>query len=553
MAIQADVQRIREVFGPGSDLRVPAYQRSFAWTDKETNALMQDLFERFESATIYFIGAIVLIQPNKRHGDIADGQQRLTTLTIILSVLRDLSGNSDEQSMLHSMIGPENPLFGQNRWRLTLNHLDANFFREQVQVRGATLDPARILAKAEENRSESQVRLARAVRLVHDELSDMSADERTRFVKWLCDEVSLVRVRVGEYSIAYKVFLVLNQRGLPLSDHDVMKSILFEQAEFPFEEALKHSARWNTFAERLGSQHFETMLKNIRFLYDRKMQGELIDGLVHAIKSRMSIASFIQDRLPSYVDAYDKVIHGLGARSGLPREALDRMTFLRSVHHEGWRAPCLRLLDEFNGDIEQATRFLLGLERLAYFLQYGVRDREYRAKRYRQVLDAMDQPGKVLAAASPLQLRRDESRDLVERLRGRFPNHKQRLALLRRINAATPGGEVLEPDSDSTVEHIFPRTPGKESQWLEDAWAKAKDREELTECIGNFTLLTVAENQEADRKLFPDKIEIFFRNGAPSHAMSADLRGLKTWTPDLARERRERLVRYMIESWDLEQ
>jgi hypothetical protein len=552
MAIQAEVQRIRDIFGPSADLRVPPYQRGFAWTDKETSELMQDLIERFESSTIYFLGAIVLIQPNKRHGDIADGQQRLTTLTIILTVLRDLSEKSDEQSMLHSMIGSESAIWQSNRWRLSLNHLDIQFFREQVQARGATSDPARIKAKAEENGSESQLRLAGAVRLIHDELSDMSPEERSRFIKWLVDEVFLVRVRVSEYSIAYKVFLVLNQRGLPLSDHDVLKSVLFEQAEFPFEEALRHSAAWNTYAERLGSTHFEHMLKHIRFLYDRKMQGELIDGLIHAIKARMQISSFIQHRLPSFVDAYDKVIHGLGARSGLPPEALNRMTFLRSIHHEGWRAPALKMLDEFDGDVDAATRFLIELDRLAYALQYAVRDRDYRAKRYRQVLDAMEAPGKVLEAGSPLFLRREETQELVTRLRGRFANHKQRLALLRRINAAIPGGEILSPESDSTVEHIFPRTPGKTSEWMED-WARAKDREDLTECIGNFTLLTLRENQEADRKLFGLKVDIYFRNGAPSHAMTADLSGKTKWTPDDVRERRERLVAYMIKAWRLDE
>jgi hypothetical protein len=138
----------------------------------------------------------------------------------------------------------------------------------------------------------------------------------------------------------------------------------------------------------------------------------------------------------------------------------------------------------------------------------------------------------------------------VERLRGRFPNFKQRRALLMRISAAVPNGAALQPATDCTVEHILPRTPPKGSDWY-DEWSRAKDRDELTECIGNFTLLPHAENQEADRKSFGEKLGIYFRNGAPAFALTADLKGRKRWTPDDVRVRRDQLIAYLVKDWSL--
>lgn len=558
MAINADVLHIREIFNAANDVRVPPFQRSYAWGDEETGILVKDLLDAFRNTVTYFLGAIVVIRPRgKGPSDVVDGQQRLTTLTIMLAVLRDLSKSSDEQAMLHALIGHESGmgafLGGGQKWRVTLNTLDTPFFRMNIQARGATNDQDRIRASGRDTKSESQARLAKAVNLIYDELSDMSDEERTRFSQWLLDEVSIVRVRVSEYSVAYKVFQSLNQRGKPLSDHDILKSALFERAGFTPQEAIEQSVKWNTFTNRLSDKGFGDMLKQVRAIYDRNQAGELVDGLLQSIMQRMPVSTFINEKLPRFVDAYDAVVNGNTQGIQLSEEALKRICYLRWIHHESWRAPAILFLVDnplIDTDPETPDRFFWALERLAYMLQYSIKDREFRQKRYRKVLDAMERPGALFEPDSPLDLFPNERAEFIERLRGRFPNFKQRRALLIRFSGAVPGGIPLDPSTDCTVEHILPRTPPKGSDWYEE-WSRAKDRDELTECIGNFTLLTHSENQEADRKLFGEKLGIYFRNGEPSYALSNDLKGRERWTPEDVRVRRDQLIKYLIQDWSL--
>ncbi len=554
MSIAAEVQRIRDVFSATTDIRVPPYQRAFAWGDEETDILIRDLLEAFRTSAMYFLGAIVVIRPRSRGpADVVDGQQRLTTLTIILAILRDLSHSTDEQALLHTMIGHETMgmMFGGGqRWRITLNPADTPFFRQHVQLRGATKDQDGIRAAGEDSNSESQTKLAAAVNLIYDYLSDMSDDERMRFGQWLLDEVSIVRVRVTEYSIAYKVFQSLNHRGKPLSDHDILKSALFERAGFTPQEAIEQSSRWNAYTSRLSDRGFGDMLKQVRSIYDRNGVGELVDGLLTSIMSRMPVGTFLNDKLPRFVDAYDAVVNGNTQHIALNPEALRRICYLRSIHHESWRAPAILYLVEHPHDAEASDRFFWALDRLAYTLQYSIKDREYRHKRYRRVLDALDRPGELFDTDSPLDLSAREKSDLIERLRGRFPNFKQRRALLMRISGSVEGGIALDPSTDSTVEHILPRTPQKGSDWY-DEWSRARDRDELTECIGNFTLLTHAENQEADRKSFLEKLGIYFRKGRASFALSNDLEGRTRWTPDDVRARRDTLIQRLVADWSL--
>lgn len=554
MPIHSEMLRGRDVFAPSADIRVPAYQRGFAWTEKEVGELTRDLVEAFTQSVIFFLGTMVLVQPKARGpGDVVDGQQRLTTLTIILAVLRDLTTSQDVAYTAHTMIGHEAPAIvgDRQKWRLTLNSMDSDFFRKYVQTKGGTKDIDAIKDAAEESGSESQKRIAMAVQAIHDELDQISPEEQQRFVNWLANDLHVSKVRVTEHNIAYKVYLVLNRRGLPLSDHDILKSALLERAGFPPKEAVKHSERWNSFANRLGHDAFEAMLKQIRFIYDRQMKGEFLDAILLSILPIMTIATFINEKLPRFVDAFDAVVNGATEAIKTSAETRKRLIFLCGIHHEGWRAPAMKYLVDHARSEEETDRFFTKLERLAYMLQYGGRARDFRQRRYRKLLDAMEQPGWMDDPQSPLELSPTEISDFKDRLRGRFPNFKQRRALLMRINAAVPNGRTLPLDADATVEHILPRNPPRESDWYNE-WDKKRDRDELIECIGNFTLLTDAENQTADRKSFAEKKEIIFdREGKPTYEMSADLWDLSDWTPAEARARRERLVDIMIREWNL--
>jgi hypothetical protein len=558
MAIAAEVLRIRDVFSVANDIRVPPFQRNFAWGEEETTDLLRDLTGAFENSVIYFLGAMVVMRARGRGpSDVVDGQQRLTCLTIILAVLRDLSPSTDEQALLHTMIGHETMglMFGGGqRWRMTLNTLDTPFFRMHVQARGSTSDQASIRRTARAVNSVSQARLAKAVTVIYDYLSDMDDAERSRFAQWLLDEVFITRVRVSEYAIAYKVFQSLNRRGKQLADHDILKSALLERAGVTAQEALEHSVKWNEYTNRLGDKGFADMLKQVRAIYDRNQVGELVDGLLQSIIQRMPVSVFLEEKLPHFVDAYDALINGNTESIRLGPEAQKRLTFLRGIHHESWRAPAILFLvdhPQTGKDTKAGDRFFWALDRLAYAMQYSVKDRDARHRRYRRVLDTMiERPNDLFGKDSPLDLSGRDKSEFLERLRGRFPNFKQRRALLMRFSASAPGGVPLEPDADTTVEHILPRTPPRGSDWFED-WARAKDRDELTECMGNFTLLTHDENQEADTKSFKEKLALYFRTGSASYALSADLKGRTSWTPDDVRARRDLLISYLAKDWEL--
>src|SRR5262249_38615939 len=143
--IEAHEQNIRQIFSDAYTFEIPPYQRPYAWEQDQTRELLDDLLVAAEnqdaSGGVYFLGSIVLIKlPNEPAARVIDGQQRLTTLTILLSILRDLTGNPELRIERREYVFQKASADKgtQDRYRLLLRERDRAFFLKYVQNHGAT-------------------------------------------------------------------------------------------------------------------------------------------------------------------------------------------------------------------------------------------------------------------------------------------------------------------------------------------------------------------------------------------------------------------------------
>lgn len=537
------------LMAPGERLAMPPFQRSYSWTEREALDLLGDLIEAAETGIAHFIGAIVLIRgAGAGPLEIVDGQQRLTTLTLLIAVLRDLEADPARADALHALIAdPPRPNLGEPAgWRLSLNHVDGPFFRENVQARGATL---RI--ETEDFASQSQKRMADNVAKYLEEAGRMDDAERRRLADTIRVGCVMVKVIVSDRDAGYKVFRVLNTRGREPNAHDIIKTELFERASLSIAEADYYSARWSDYESQLGGAAFDDLLRQIRTLFDRSLRGNLISGFHKEVLKAIPPREFLDDYLPRCVEAYREINTGKVKLSDHAQEVSDYINRLRALEHYGWRAPALKFLVERREEGRAAVTFFRLLERLGYLLQLVIHDKGQRAKRYRRVIDAIDQPGGFDDGAAPFAISRDESRKMRERLRGRFGTFGQRRSMALRMNAALEGGRTLPPESDATVEHVLPRNPKPESFWLK-VWIDPTKRRELCDTLGNFVLLPHEVNQAADQLDFRDKKKLYFDGAGGSHfALTRDLAGQEAWTPEIVRLRTERLADILADDWEL--
>lgn len=218
---------------------VPAFQREYVWKEEQVKALLEDIFEAlFDDRgvpvdTEYFIGSVVVYPDSNKVYQLIDGQQRTTTLFIILCALRDLLRDIDSTQDLadleallqvkrrDSVTGALRPQF-----RVTPLYEDAGGMVERIGRGEArtSLDEKKLSLSAKNMRE--------AYEAVQDFLTrfDRSSQQLLRFFMLLSQRVRLVRIETPGVADALRIFETINDRGVGLNAMDLLKNLLFMKA-----------------------------------------------------------------------------------------------------------------------------------------------------------------------------------------------------------------------------------------------------------------------------------------------------------------------------------
>ena len=225
---------LAKIFSSDFDYSIPSYQRPYAWTEVQAGDLFADLHDFFakEKDDTYFLGSIVLIKDEgKPHAEVIDGQQRLTTLTILLAALTQLSTGNIRDAFHRYLCEPGNVLESlPQKPRLTLRERDRSFFEKFVQ--GVQL-PELIAQDAAQLDNESQRNIRLNAKLFLDRLAEKFGNDvnaLTKFGGFLVQRCFLVAVSTPSQQSAFRVFSVLNSRGLDLLPTDIIKSDIIGKA-----------------------------------------------------------------------------------------------------------------------------------------------------------------------------------------------------------------------------------------------------------------------------------------------------------------------------------
>ena len=549
LGVRAQESSLKSIFAPSEQLCMPPYQRSYSWGDREAGELLTDLLDAAETETPHFIGAIVLNKGSEEGLlEIVDGQQRLTTLTILLAVLRDLEKDKQRSAEIQSLIADEaRPMLGAAaNWRLTLNHMDGPFFRHAVQTPGAilTLDN-------EPGESDSQHRMVQNAKALVKKIRELSETKRRKLADVVMNGCALVRVVVSDKDQGFKVFRVLNTRGKEPDAHDIIKTELFQRAKFNVKEAAFYSERWAEHEAILGGTAFDDLLRQIQAIYDKSSKGELISAFLKNVIPKISARNFLDDVLPRYVDAYRLITTATVEEGQHAKLISDKLNQMRALDQASWRAPALKFLVESGVNDPSAPEFFTKLERLAYMIMLILTDRDQRNKRFNKVSENIGNSKTLFGRNSPFVVSKDEAKRAFERMHGRFATFGQRRAMSLRLNAALDGGFTIPPESDATVEHVLPRNVHEDSHWM-ITWPDPAKRREQCDTLGNFVLLTNKVNQKADRLDYRAKKDVYFNGGGGQQfALTMDLMDQEAWTSEVVRKRTAHLAEILMQEWDL--
>ena len=559
--IKGEQHPIGEVFSERYAFSVPPYQRPYAWTTEHAGELLEDLLnylgiseEPVEERNPYFLGSVVLIKGDRPEAQIVDGQQRLITLTILLATLRAMVPAEFAESITRRLYEPADPLNNiPARYRLRPKDRDAGFFQQYIQSEDGI---KRLQGLVQPDLNESQRNMLENARLFARELSAITEQRRVRLAQFLVQRCLLVIVSTPDLSSAYRIFSILNDRGLDLSYADILKAEII--GEIPEVEQREFTLRWEQIEESLGRDQFNALFGHIRAIFRRTQQrGSILDefreGVIKAINNPKRL---IDDTIVPYGNALYVVANA--TYENADRAMADQINalfgWLSRIDNAEWVAPAMVYVSRYHDQPERLLAFLTQLERLAASMMIRRRYTDKRQSRYGRLLGAIQDGGELSHPSSPLDLTQQERDETTGALGGDIylMPPKPRNYILLRLDTLLAGVGAAYDYKTITVEHVLPRNPPAKSEWL-SWWPDPQQRARWQHRLGNLALLSRAKNERAGAEAFALKKTAYFtgKDGVSPFAITTQILREAEWTPKVVERRQRDLLAQLRRLWRL--
>ena len=415
--IEANEKPISVIFSDDYSFTIPPYQRPYAWERQQATELLDDLLDDSRADGLYFLGSIVLVKtPDASESRVVDGQQRLTTLTILLCILRDLTQDGELLLKRERYIkqAADQDLGRPERLRLHLRQRDQAFFERTIQQRDATsqLPP-------EEGLEGSKARIVENARAYRDRLSGMTENERDELVSFILRRCFVVVVVVPTDAAARRIFTVLNARGLDLSATDILKADLLERAGESQERQL--SERWEQIEVALDRTRFADLFTHIRMIFQREKPRSALDiGFPQVVAPFCGDpGQFISGTLEPFADAFEFSEDRKRITEHFDVHTANLLESLIRLDNKDWIPPLLLKLKQWSANTNvDVPGFVRKLERVAYYLFVTRADVNTRMARYADVLNQIDPRPDRAPRTAGLELEDPEASDFFSALDG---------------------------------------------------------------------------------------------------------------------------------------
>lgn len=516
----------RQLLGNGLQYHVPAFQRDYSWDVEEWDDLWQDMLGLFSDSAepFHYMGYLVLQSSDLREFSIVDGQQRLSTISIMilsgLRYLRDLSeagldsidnGKRREQLMA-SYIGYLDPVTLVPSPKLRLNRHNDKFYQTY-------LIPLEPMPERRINSSEQMLR--KATVWFHEKIKNRfgwtaeSGREFTAFIDKLVDKLRFTVITVDDELNAFKVFETLNARGVRLSSTDLLKNHLFSiisTRDTHDHEITALETLWEQIVGELGSERFPEFMRvfwNSRHPFVRK--AELFKAIRKQVSNRQQAFELVRkmDRAVSIYMALRDASSPLwnGEEANAVQELAmfsvrQPMALLLSAHEMFYTAkrPTFTKIISTIAVISFRYNVICGLPTHEQERLYNEVARKIHGGDY-------DTLTKVLQALTPVYPSDIQFKAAFAEKELRTTASRNRKVLRHIFHAIEKQASGLEFDPESpkyTIEHVLPENPS--TSWSDIPEAK---QDALIYRLGNMTLLADKANRKAGNNDFAAKREIY--------------------------------------------
>ncbi|MBJ2124488.1 DUF262 domain-containing protein [Flavobacterium sp. IB48] len=577
--IASDKITIKDVFGEDMWFTIPDYQRPYVWGEDQISNLLDDVSHSAVNTpdSQYFLGSLVLhCEPKNLRGtayqenSVLDGQQRLTTLYILQAVIRDITTSETRKSTCAKAIfqqgNPDDGIPERLRIEFAIRKEVENFINKFIKENGGTLKKDELEDVVKTSKDVSIRNMANAILIINKWFADEDNLDIDTFFPYLRQYVILVYVASSELEDAFRLFTVLNDRGIKLRNSDILKAQNLKEVSTE-QKQTKYAKFWEELEGELG-EDFDLFLSYIRtILVKEKARNNLLkefeDNIYHPKKFNHSTKKY--EKAPALLKKGDDTFELIKAYkvhydvifSGNNHHISNNWAFdnLISVLNDTalsdiWIPPLLvyrhnfgdykildflKLLDnKFSGDWigrETPTTRIEAMNNIIKKVEELANEKE---KSKDEKLNELFNDNVFKFNTSFFLSDLDEN-SIYGR---RFARYK-----LRKVDFLLDAPLYSEKRSsynEMTVEHILPQNPEDGSQWTKDF--NLDEREEWTHKLGNLVLISRRKNSGQGRLDFTDKKAKYFTSSIETFPNSIRVMQKPQWTIKELKENHSQLI-----------
>lgn len=546
-------------------LMVPPNQRSYAWESSHVQTLFEDLSGAISAGgQPYFLGTLVLTQGEGDRLEVADGQQRLATTSILIAAIRDyLEGMGPQEKKAAAKYTSEYLLIydettGENTPRLQMNYEDNDFFLNQILISVSEIERTKT-----EPSVPSHQRLFNAAGHAREHVAKIvsqfakadKAKELYKWVKFLRDSAMVISIRVPDHINAYTMFETLNDRGLRASQTDILKNFLFGKAQDRLTEI---QMKWSSMAATIETVGDENLL----LTYLRHHWT-----LSHGYTAEREMAALVKNEINGRQQA-------LNMATGLDELAPDYIGLLNPLEHVGWQnvdkqtRAYIYIITRVLA-IEQILPLLLAVLKkfevaqartsMKMFLSWSVRflvagsggggplDRAY-GQLAKEVMGAEIKTANQLREKVRAGVLRTDAEFKQAFSKARVTKTTLARYYLRALELHKEGdsnadlGGTLDESYSFNVEHVLPQREAAGWKIQEQTAQQFRKR------LGNMILLNPDENVKLGTKPFSEKRKVYARSPL---LLTQAVGKYKEWGPLQIDEWQEHLAELASEIWPI--
>ncbi|EJT5918208.1 DUF262 domain-containing protein [Clostridium perfringens] len=573
--VKAKEYYIKDLLSNKFLFEIPDYQRAYSWTKENLKQLVEDIWEsvelnkargnkEFDQYEPYFLGSIVLCSKEYKDDgcgiyDVIDGQQRLTSIIMLIAAIRDLIDNEEYKKVLSDLIYQKpNVLMGiKESIRVKARGKEEEFFKKYILTNGGT---ELVKDLDMEELSEAKQNMVNAIEVFRDsffnENGELLEEKLNEFIVYLLQKVVLVVITTESFTSAFRLFNAINARGLPLTDSDLLKS---ENLRVMNPEIRKeYTDIWESHEQDLGKEKLDQI---IGFMRTMKLKNKVEESVYEEFSKKIFrnepeyLGVNFVNHLTAVKALYDKYIID-GNLEGVSEEEKSYYKNLINIMREflpydDWMAAVIRFAEKFNDD-KLVLEFVKVLEKRLVIDWVNGNSFADRLNRVYGILEAIEEKDSLEEIKETPVFLYD-----LERTTAYFENalndidfySKGRMMIPKyifvRLDMEKRANEVLDYSDKIMIEHVLPRN-AKEAYWKDNF--SADQRRNWANKFGNLVIITGAKNTRANNKPFAEKVEQYLSKKS-DFAITKEVLELSDWNMDSLKDRHESLVNRALELW----